>query len=78
MNLRHSNDPFRLNEPRAICNRTYAERSFSYMAPRLYNRLPVDLKSVNSVELFKSKLKNYFFNLCYDCANGELRVDYKL
>ena len=78
MSLRHSDDPFRMNEPGAIGHRTYAERSFSYMAPRLYNKLPIDLKSVNSVELFQSKLKTYIFHLCYDLNTGELRPEYKL
>lgn len=78
MNLRCSDDPYRLSEPSAVRQRTLAERSFSYMAPRLYNMLPIELKSVDSLEIFKLKLKTYFFNLSFNVVTKELRPDYSL
>ena len=44
MALRSSVDPYRLEEPRAVQERSYACRSFYYTAPRVYNRLPVQIK----------------------------------
>lgn len=76
MNLRCSDDPYRLLEPSAVGHRTFAERSFSYGAPRLYNMLPVGLKSVDSLEVFKSKLKTHYFNLSFNTVTEEVRPDY--
>ena len=78
MHLRCSNDPYRLSEPSAVGNRVFAERSFSYMAPRLYNKLPVKLKSIDSPDLFKSKLKTHFFQLAYNIETQEINPEYKL
>ena len=49
-----------------------------YAAPRLYNVLPVELKSLDCPELFKSKLKTHFFNLSFNTETMEIRPDYKL
>ena len=78
MDLRCSDDPHRLFEPSAVNQRTFAERSFSYTAPRLYNLLPVELKSVSSLEAFKSNLKTHFFNLSFDTVKMEIRPNYSL
>ena len=42
--LRSADDPYCLHEPRAIGERGFANRSFSYIAPRLYNKLPITIK----------------------------------
>lgn len=78
MCLRHSDDPYRFLEPRAVGRSSFVERSFSYAAPRLYNKLPLELKCVESVGEFKSKLKTYFFQLSYDVERQELSSDYRL
>ena len=78
MNLRFSDDLFRLSEPSAINQRTLAERTFSYTAPRLYNMLPVALKYIDSLEIFKSRLKTHIFNLCFDTVTKEIRPNYSL
>ena len=42
----------------------YGQRGFSTLGPRLWNTLPSDIRiSINSLELFKNKLKTYFFQL---------------
>ena len=78
MNLRVSDDPFRLMEPRATSERHFSERSFSYIAPRLLNRLPVSLKELDSVETFKSKLKSFLFVRAFDISDRSVNVDYRV
>ena len=41
----------------------YGERAFCAVAPRLWNGLPLDIRSINSLELFKKKLKAFLFTL---------------
>ena len=44
----------------------YGDRAFSAAAPRLWNQLPPELRSVTSVDQFRSQLKTYVFKLAYD------------
>ena len=46
--------------------KTYGDRAFSTAAPRLWNQLPPELRSVTSVDQFRSQLKTYLFKLAYD------------
>ena len=46
--------------------KTYGERTFSYMAPRLWNALPSSLRQCQSITNFKTKLKTYLFKNHYD------------
>ena len=39
----------------------WGRRSFTYMAPRCWNALPMDLRIITNIERFKSKLKQYLF-----------------
>lgn len=48
MVLRSGDDPYHLNETRVVQERSFADRSFSYIAPRLYNRLPMSMKQLTS------------------------------
>ena len=43
-------------------NSVYGRRSFRYAAPRLWNSLPIFIRKLNSLDLFKSKLKFHLFN----------------
>ena len=53
---------------------SYGQRSFSCAAPRLYNKLPMYVKSSNSLFKFKKILKTYLF-----CMNDyELNKLYKV
>ena len=76
--LRSSDDPYRLFEPRAVRERVFAERSFVYAAPRLYNRLPVQVKQQTSVLSFKTHLKSFLFLQSYDTTNNSVNEAYKL
>ena len=42
-------------------NTTHGRRSFSYIAPRLWNELPYLIRNVQALSSFKSKLKTYLF-----------------
>ena len=46
--------------------KTYGDRAFSVAAPRLWNQLPPELRSVTSVDQFRTQLKTYLFKLAYD------------
>jgi len=39
----------------------WGKRSFTYMAPRCWNALPIELRIISSLELFKGRLKSYLF-----------------
>ena len=41
--------------------RTYGYRAFSHRAPTLWNALPDDIRQVDLLETFKSKLKTHLF-----------------
>ncbi len=50
-----------LNVPHVKCP-TFGGRSFSYMAPTLWNKLPVSVRSAPKLDIFKSKLKTHLFS----------------
>ena len=76
--LRSADDPFRLWEPRAPGERNFADRSFTYVAPRVYNRLPAAIKQLESLDCFKKHLKTHLFNLSYDTTNCTVNEMYKV
>ena len=39
---------------------TVARRSFSFQAPKIWNDIPIEIKSKNSLASFKKSLKNYY------------------
>lgn len=43
----------------------FGDRAFQYAAPRLWNVLPIDIKSARTYELFKSHLKTYLFRKAF-------------
>ncbi len=44
---------------------TYGDRAFSRAAPYLWNQLPRHIRNSSSVNVFKSRLKTYLFDLAY-------------
>ena len=46
--------------------KTYGSRSFSYVAPYLWNKLPDTIRQAPSPATFKSKLKPYLFSQAFD------------
>ena len=55
-----SQDQCLLKEP---CSRlkTLGERGVAYSAPRLWNKLPANVKAAQTVDSFKQKLKSLMF-----------------
>ena len=78
MSLRSSDDPYHLCEPRAAGESNFTNRSFSYVAPRLYNKLPLSLKQIESMDTFKKQLKSFFFSRTYDLSDYTVREEYAL
>ena len=56
----------------------FANRSFSYVASRLYNKLPLSLKQIKSVDTFKKQLQSFFFSRAYDLSDHTVREEYAL
>ena len=46
--------------------KTYGGRSFTIAAPSVWNALPFELRSCNSLSSFRSKLKTWLFKIGYD------------
>ena len=55
----------RLVDPRSRTI-TYGEGAFSVWGPRIWNALPANIRSSNSLSQFKSALKTHFFRLAYE------------
>ena len=58
-NLR-SRDDFKLFTPSFNCS-TFGGRAFPVYAPRLWNQLPLQLRSQHSLAVFKQNLKTHLF-----------------
>jgi hypothetical protein len=59
-----SNSQMKLVPPSTRCV-TMGDRGFSSSAPALWNHLLVDIKMIDSYELFKKKLKTHLFGLAF-------------
>jgi len=46
--------------------KTYGARCFSAAAPHEWNLLPLAIRQSPSLDTFKTRLKTYFFKMCYD------------
>ena len=57
-NLRESDFSLAILQPRT----NYCKRSLSYSGAVLWNSLPLDIRQSLSLDVFKSKLKNYDFD----------------
>ena len=74
--VRHESDIHRLFEPRTNCK--LGERAFKYAAPRLYNKLPFEMRNIRDVKKFKTKLKTLLFSRSYDQEDKAINEDYKV
>ena len=50
--------------PRSRCK--YGDRAFSVAGPTEWNKLPCYLRTITSIEQFKSSLKTFLFKEFYD------------
>ena len=57
-----------LKEPRSRL-KNFGDRSFRVAAPKLWNKLPDEMRKIDSVDLeqFKRLLKTHLFKQAYDC-----------
>ena len=78
LGLRNADDPYRQHEPRAIGEREFANRSFSYIARRLNNKFPITIELINSLNTIKSDLKAFLFSRAYDQSGFTVQEDYAL
>ena len=46
--------------------KTYGGRTFTIAAPSVWNALPFELRSCNSLSSFKYKHRTWIFEICYD------------
>ena len=74
INTRRANLGY-LVEPRFQSN--LGARAFSVAAPRLLNRLPVELRSLEDIKCFKKRLKTFLFEDCYCLETESINDDYK-
>ena len=58
--LRSDDDPLCMDELRAVGGHSFAAWSFLLFAPRLYNWLNIELKSLAFVDSFNERLKTFF------------------
>lgn len=45
-----------------FCRNNRTRRSFAYQGPTNWNSLPIDLKTIDNVKIFKKQLKTYLFS----------------
>ena len=64
-NLRNSSDKFLLSYPLFKSKATLGDRSFTCAAPKLWNVLPLDIRSATTVSSFKAKLKTHLFRRAF-------------
>ncbi len=62
--LRSCNEPICLVIPKHI-KQGMGERTFSFAAPRLWNRLPATLRTCTDLDDFKGRLKTHLFKTAY-------------
>ena len=56
--------PLMLNVPKTKL-KTYGDKSFTAIVPKLWNKLPLTLRHAPSIESFKCGLKTYHFKNYY-------------
>lgn len=42
-----------------ISHKTIGQRGYTYLSPRIYNCIPMELKELNSINLFKNRIKKW-------------------
>ena len=76
MSLRHVSESFRLEHQRSRLQ--MGNRAFEISAPRLWNRLPENVRASKNIEVFKKRLKTFLFSDCFDIAENKINDEYKL
>lgn len=56
-------------------NKEIGKRYFSYIAPRIFNSIPTELKTINSIALFLNKIKKWLLTCDRHCIRALLDLD---
>ena len=67
--LRRNNKGILLSTPKSFTKVTMGDRSFMAAAPRLWNSLPVSIRSACTKSGFRQKLKTFLFSKAFCCYN---------
>ena len=67
----------RLVEPIFSRNNS-GNRCFSYAAPRLYNKLPIEIRNAPNINIFKNNLKTFLFRKAYDLESQTVVESYRV
>ena len=67
--LRRNNKGILLSTPKRFTKVTMGDRSFMAAAPRLWNSLPVSIRSACTKSGFRQKLKTFLFSKAFCCYN---------
>ena len=59
-------------EPYAVNGSSWSGKTFEFLAPRVYNSLPLELRSSGSIGLFKTKLKEYLIEKSFKDQGASL------
>ena len=51
--------------PRSRCKK-WGDRAFAVAGPKLWNALPLELRSIMDLPLFKARLKHHLFRSAFD------------
>jgi hypothetical protein len=54
---------FQLLKVPNLKRKTFAARSYGVVAPMWWNELPNSIEWANNIDIFKTKLKTYYFDL---------------
>ena len=65
-----SNSGILLEPPRGKMLATLDERAFQAAAPQLWNELPLQLRTIGSVEIFKNSIKTFLFKRFFNSEWG--------
>ena len=61
-----SNDDFNTYNIPFNKNKSFSDRSFSFIGPKLWNQLPLQIQNAKTVDEFKKCLKTHYFNSFYE------------
>ena len=64
--LRSSNDPGIALTVQKTKHKTFTDRSFSVAGPRLWNSLPHNIRSIDNLDSFKTKLETHLFREAFN------------
>ena len=76
INTRRTTSEFTHHEPRYSSN--IGLRAFSSAVPKLYNKLPLNIRKANKLSKFKKELKTFLFSDCYDMETLTINMAYKV